>query len=111
MIEQILTPAGKTPATPFTPTPLPISPSPAAKSNTSALSGGSAGFSFQGILGGQGLLFEQVGKAVGEAVESAAKTAALKIHKDKEEFMNREQNRVNTLLQDKLTSMKKIMQY
>lgn len=56
-------------------------------------------------------MFSEVGKLVGDAVETAAKQAALKIQQDKKEFVAREQNRVNALLQDKLTSMKKIMQY
>ena len=44
-------------------------------------------------------------------MEGAAKRATLRVQNDKQWFVKREQDRINVMLNDKLTSMKKIVEY
>lgn len=95
----------KTPMTPYSPAATSIiSPSPT-KSDKSPFSGGM----LTDVLG-KGL-FGDLTASLGKAVEGAAKSSAIRVQKDKSEFVQREQSRINMMLQDKLTSMKKIVEY
>jgi len=51
------------------------------------------------------------GTNIFETVQAKAKQAGLAITKDKSDFVNREESRKRFLEEDKLASMKKIMEY
>ena len=91
VLQRFLTPAGKS-TTPFS--------SAKAFSASPAKSPAMSSF-LSNMLGGQDLFHE---------VQDKARTV-LRLTKDKEEFVYREEQRLHSLEQDKLTSMKRIMEY